>query len=49
MRTLKFQDSWWDVLNKTDFVANHQNDFAQYARPGYWNDPDMVKQQKKNL
>jgi len=36
------QDSWTDVLDIVDHYGDHQDDFAQYAGPGNWNDPDML-------
>lgn len=35
-------DSWESVLNIMDHYGDKQDDFAQYAAPGQWNDPDMV-------
>lgn len=36
------QDSYDDVLDIVDHYGDHQNEFAQFAGPGQWNDPDMV-------
>jgi alpha-galactosidase len=30
----------WDSMSRIGF---NQNDLAQYARPGHWNDPDMLE------
>ena len=35
-------DSYNDVLEIIDWFSDHQDEFAQYAGPGHWNDPDMV-------
>ncbi len=36
------QDSFDSVLSIIDHYGDNQNDFAKYAGPGGWNDPDMV-------
>ena len=38
------QDSWSSVLSIIDWYGDNQDEFAQYAGPGNWNDPDMVMQ-----
>jgi hypothetical protein len=35
-------DSYTDMLNIIDHYGDHESDFAQYAGPGNWNDPDMA-------
>ena len=37
------QDSYDDVLDIVDHYGDHQKEFAQFAGPGQWNDPDMVR------
>ena len=32
------------MLNIIDHYGDNQDEFAQYAGPGNWNDPDMVNQ-----
>ena len=36
------QDTFGDVLDIVDHYGDHEDDFAQFAGPGNWNDPDMV-------
>jgi len=36
------QDSYDDVLDIVDHYGDHQDEFAQFAGPGQWNDPDML-------
>ena len=40
------QDSYDDVLDIIDHYGDHQDEFAQFAGPGNWNDPDMVRNLK---
>jgi len=35
-------DSWPSVLGIVDYYGNNQGNFSAYARPGAWNDPDML-------
>ncbi|KAK0050556.1 alpha-galactosidase A-like isoform X1 [Biomphalaria pfeifferi] len=35
------QDSWASVLKIIDYYGQNDGDFASYAGPGGWNDPDM--------
>lgn len=35
-------DDWKDVVEKIDFYGDDKGDFAKWAGPGGWNDPDMV-------
>lgn len=37
------QDSWSSVTDIMDYFALKQDFWQQYAGPGHWNDPDMVK------
>lgn len=37
------QDSWTSVESIIDYFGNNQEIIAQYAGPGHWNDPDMVR------
>lgn len=37
------QDSWASVESIIDYFGNNQEQIAQYAGPGHWNDPDMVR------
>ena len=36
------QDNWFDVVKIIDYYGDDTDDFAQYAGPGNWNDPDML-------
>ncbi|CAH2089716.1 unnamed protein product [Euphydryas editha] len=36
------QDSWSSLSRIMKWFAENQDDFAKYARPGQWNDPDML-------
>ncbi|XP_045452538.1 alpha-N-acetylgalactosaminidase-like [Melitaea cinxia] len=36
------QDSWSSLSKIMNWFAENQDDFAKYARPGQWNDPDML-------
>lgn len=36
-------DSWSSVSSIADYFATKQEFWAQYAGPGHWNDPDMVR------
>ena len=36
------QDSWESVKKTIEFYKANAGDFASVARPGYFNDPDMV-------
>ena len=36
------QDTFGDVLDIVDHYGDHEADFADFAGPGNWNDPDMV-------
>lgn len=35
-------DSWREVVTVIDVYAANEDNFAQAAGPGYFNDPDMV-------
>lgn len=37
------QDSWQSVTGIMDHFAKNQDDFIPVAKPGAWNDPDMVR------
>ena len=36
------QDTFADVLDIVDHYGDHEAEFADFAGPGNWNDPDMV-------
>uniref|UniRef100_A0A2C9JDJ3 Alpha-galactosidase n=1 Tax=Biomphalaria glabrata TaxID=6526 RepID=A0A2C9JDJ3_BIOGL len=36
------QDSWASVLKIIDYYGQNDGDFASFAGPGGWNDPDML-------
>ncbi|XP_041984557.1 alpha-N-acetylgalactosaminidase-like isoform X2 [Aricia agestis] len=36
------QDSWGSLTNIMNWFGDNQADFAHYAGPGRWNDPDML-------
>ena len=36
------QDSWDSLLGVIDYYGDDEGGFAEVARPGFWNDPDMV-------
>lgn len=36
------EDSWESVKKTIEFYKANAGDFASVARPGYFNDPDMV-------
>lgn len=37
------QDSWASVTDIMDYFARKQDTIAEFAGPGHWNDPDMVR------
>jgi hypothetical protein len=43
------EDSFESVVDIVDHYGSHQDEFAQYAGPGNWNDPDMVLDKSKSL
>ena len=35
-------DSWPSVLSIVDYYGDNKGNFSAFAKPGAWNDPDMV-------
>ena len=42
-------DSWDSVVDIMNFYAQNQGNFIEQAKPGYFNDPDMVRLRRKVL
>ena len=46
---VELQDSWKSVRGILDYFAENQYEYMGVARPGQWNDPDVVRFKSETL